>query len=85
MNDNHCFLRLGEYWVDLTLTQFDKKAPAIWFRRRPYTKPMPEGQVHRASKKARTYKKLRKMFRGWPVEQNPFKMPGIPDLTQKSI
>jgi hypothetical protein len=85
MNDNHCFLRLGEYWVDLTLTQFDGKAPTVWFRRKPY-KTLPDvGNVHRASKKARTYKKIRKLFRGWPIEQNPFKTPGIPDLLEKSI
>lgn len=78
MNDNHCFLRVGEYWVDLTLTQFNSKCPSVWFRKRPYTKDDGYGNVHRASETGRTLKKIRRMFRGWPHDQNPFKCKGLP-------
>lgn len=80
MNDYHCFIRLGEYWVDLTLTQFNSKCPSVWFRRRPYTKNDGYGNVHRAIQKARSIKKIRRLFRAWPHDQNPFKCKGLPKL-----
>jgi hypothetical protein len=65
----------------LTLTQFNSKCPLVWFRKRPYTKDDGYGNVHRASKKARTLTRIRRLFRGWPEDQNPFKCKGLPNLT----
>ena len=78
MNDNHCFLKLGNYWVDLTLTQFNIKCPSVWFKRRPYRKDDGYGNVHRITWKGKTIPKVRKMFRRWPKDQNPFKQKGMP-------
>lgn len=83
MNKHHCFLRVGEYWVDLTLTQFDNNAPRIWFRKRPYNKMTDSGKkIHRQSKNGRTIKKIRRMFWGWPSDQNPFKVKDLPELVK---
>src|ERR1039458_5323492 len=33
MNDNHCFVMIGDYYVDLTINQFDKDLPKIYFKK----------------------------------------------------
>jgi len=45
MNDNHCFLRMGGYWIDLTLRQFNGKCPKIYFKKKPYRKDDGYGDV----------------------------------------
>lgn len=82
MNDDHCFLRMGDYWIDLTLTQFDTKFPKVYCQKNPHG---PYGNhdtnMHRISKKARTITKLQRMFRAWPKDQNPFKLKGLPIIS----
>jgi hypothetical protein len=72
-NTYHCFLTVEGYWIDLTLKQFNPRCPAIYIKKVPYTKDDGYGNVHRKSKTARTIQEIKKMFRGWPDEQNPVK------------
>jgi hypothetical protein len=80
MNDLHCFLKLDGYWIDLTLRQFVRKAPQIYCRRTPYQHDEFGRGVHAAKQSAKTLKKVRRMFKGWPLEQNPFKQKGLPKI-----
>lgn len=68
MNDGHCFITVGDYWVDLTLKQFDERLPFVYIQKRPC------GAYHKAEDKGKTLRKVRRMFRGWPPEQNPFRL-----------
>ena len=72
MNDWHCFVTVDGHWADLTLKQFDHKAPEVYFSPRPFRKVPYYGNVHKKSQSAKTVKRIRKLFRDWPKEQNPF-------------
>ncbi len=73
MNDYHCFLTMDGYWIDLTLKQFNYKCPKVYLERKPYIKDDGYGNVHTKKYSAVTLKKIKKLFRGWPSDQNPFK------------
>ena len=73
MNDIHCFVTVDGYWADVTLRQFADSAPRVYLRRTPYS------SVHDSDESAKSIKKIRRMFRGWSNDQNPFrrKLPTI--------
>ena len=81
MNDYHCFLRIEDYWIDLTLKQFNIHCPKIYFHKHPYTQNDGYGNIHRCKQTAKTLRKVRRLFRGWPPEQNPFKLSSLPKIT----
>lgn len=80
MNDLHCFLKMDDYWIDLTLRQFDRSAPKIYCSNAPYQRKAFGRSVHAAKETAKTTKKVRRMFRAWPIDQNPFKQKDLPKL-----
>jgi len=74
MNSIHCFVMLGEYYIDLTIKQFDENAPEIYFEKTRYPNVNGWENIHRKRKKAITQVEMKKLFRDWPNDQNPFKV-----------
>ena len=74
MNSDHCFVTLDGYWLDVTLTQFDAKCPTVWFKRKPYAPKDWRGKIHVSKHSAKTEAKIKRLFRGWPRQQNPFRL-----------
>lgn len=75
MNEDHCFVTVEDYYVDLTLSQFVPHVGPLFFEDHPYR--IEDGRwgfVHRSKKKNRatTERAIRKLFRGWDRTQNPF-------------
>jgi hypothetical protein len=87
MNDVHCFvtcrINKKKHYIDLTLKQFHRKFPAVYFESFP-AKPIPhwvEHDVpHYSKKSSNTEKKIKRMFVGWDKWQNPFKVNQIPEI-----
>ena len=85
MNEDHCFVTVEGYWVDLTLTQFAPDADEVFFYQYPYRRDRRgAGFVHRSEKKAKTERGIRRLFADWPKDQNPFKQKRIPKLPKVS-
>jgi hypothetical protein len=66
MNDEHCFLLVNDYYIDLTLKQFGYRYPHVSIRRNPV-------KFQKIQDTAKTEKKIRKLFYGWVEYQNPFR------------
>ncbi len=81
MNRYHCFVTVGHWWVDLTLSQFAPLLDPVFVEPHPYRYEIsgPYGFVHESAHQARTETQIRKLFDEWPEEQNPFKQK-IPNL-----
>ena len=73
MNNEHCFLTLGKYYIDLTLAQFFPNTGDLYFKDHPYRYEHNIVCVHQIKRSARTIQEARRLFRGWPPEQNPFR------------
>lgn len=73
MNNEHCFVTLGKYYIDLTLAQFFPNTGNLYFEDHPYQQENYKVSVHTIKRSGRTLKEVRKLFRGWPPEQNPFR------------
>ena len=81
MNDEHCFVTVDGYYVDLTLKQFVPHVGPLFFEDHPYRIENGKwGFVHRTKKKATTAKAIRRLFKQWADEQNPFKQ-NIPKVS----
>ena len=84
MNDNHCFVTVDEYYVDLTLKQFVPHVDPVFFEDHPYRIENGNwGFVHRIKRKATTEKAIRRLFNQWPDNLNPFKQ-SIPKIPKTS-
>jgi hypothetical protein len=66
MNYQHCFLMVNDNYIDLTLTQFNRRYPQISIRRKPY-------KYHSIEDSAKTEREIKMLFEPWPDTQNPFK------------
>lgn len=80
MNHWHCFVTVNTYYADLTLKQFNRNAPNVYFEAIPYNHDHGMGNVHKTNRSAKTAKQIRRIFRGWPSEQNPFRQK-LPKVT----
>lgn len=83
-NQNHCYITINGFWVDVTLRQFTENAPLVYVRREPYDYISSwAGWVHKPEKTATDIETIKMLLRTWPEEQNPFKqeLPTIPLLT----
>lgn len=80
MGDYHCYVTMDGYWIDLTLKQFNNRCPYVYLKRKPYTQDDGYGNVHCLDDTAKTTKKIKKLFRGWDKEQNPFRQK-LPEIT----
>ena len=83
MNNDHCFVTVNGYWIDLTLKQFIPHIDPVFFENHPYRTKSDRYFAHRSKKKATTERCIRRLFAKWPKDQNPFKQ-NIPNLP-KSI
>ena len=73
MNDCHCFVTVGRYYIDLTLKQFFSNADDVFFRPHPYRyETQTWGCVHKKGKIATTEYGIEKLFSGWLDANNPF-------------
>ena len=66
MNDEHCFLKVNDYYIDLTLRQFKKRHPQVSIRKVPL-------KVQKIQYTAKTEKKIKRLLIQWDNTQNPFK------------
>lgn len=66
MNDEHCFIKLNGKIIDLTLKQFNKNYPAVMFRKTPT-------RYHKIQRQAKYISRIKRLFKPWPDDQNPFK------------
>lgn len=73
MNDQHCFLKVNGYYIDLTLKQFGSWYPYISIRKTPF-------KIQKLDRTAETDKKIKKLFKDWHETQNPFKQK-LPKIT----
>ena len=80
MNRYHCFVTVGRWWVDLTLSQFTPRVDPIFFETHPYRYDIGAyGCVHTSTQHATTERAIQALFDEWPEEQNPFKQK-IPNI-----
>ena len=66
MNNRHCFLKINDYYIDLTLKQFGYRYPYVSIRKTPF-------KIQEVSEIAKTDKKIKRLFKQWDNTQNPFK------------
>lgn len=82
MNDFHCFSVVQKTFIDITAKQFNNMFPAIYMKRQPLL--MDNGwemPVHEIDKQVtftraslpQAESKLKRFFKDWPQEQNPYK------------
>lgn len=74
MNDYHCYITLGGYWLDLTLKQFNGKCPLIYCRKKPFTQDNGYGNIHVQDEMATSEQSIRRLFEGWDKDQNPYRL-----------
>ena len=71
-NQRHAFLKVEGYYVDLTIKQFERRDnreyPEIFVAKKPLS------YWHKTGHKTENLTEVRKFFRDWPDEQNPFKL-----------
>ena len=80
MNRYHCFVTVGRWWVDLTLSQFAPIVDPVFIESHPYRYSVDRyGFVHASGQQATTERAIQAMFDEWPEEQNPFKQK-IPNI-----
>jgi len=83
MNDFHCFVETQGYYIDITAKQFNNvRYPLVYMRKTRILEDNGWGTpIHKIDKKAVIYPysnveentRFKRMFRGWPECQNPYK------------
>ena len=83
MNDDHCFVTVEDYYVDLTLTQFAPDADEVFFYNHPYRLEKRGVNAHKRGDTATTERAIRKLFEEWDDQGNPFKqtLPKLPKVS----
>jgi hypothetical protein len=86
-NDIHCFVTCNidnaKYYIDLTMKQFHSRYPAIYLDTKP-VRNVPKWvdyiNPHQVIESAKTETKIKKIFKRWPAEQNPYLLDRLPFL-----